>query len=257
VIKDITSFVSLDSTLPKLIVIYGPTASGKTSVSIDIAKQLDTQIISADSRQIYRMMDIGTAKVTEQEMDGVAHHMIDIRDPDESYSVGEWVQDVEPIIDDLHAKGVIPVICGGTGLYIDALIHQFDIPEVFADQELRDKLELYRQEHGNDALWQRLEGIDPEYASELHPNNYHYVVRAIEVYTHTGKSKKELKVKKSPKYDVKLITPFEGERDELYSRINARVDMMFTDGLVQEVESILRQYKVESTKVEDILTRLP
>ena len=174
---DITSFLSTPSEKPKLVVIYGPTACGKTALSLDIAKKLDTEIISADSRQIYRYLDIGTGKILPAEQDGISHHMLDIIDPDADYSVGEYKKAVQPIIDSLHARGKIPVLCGGTGLYIDSIIYNLSIPELAPDWAYREKLEQIRLEKGNEFLWQMLHGLDPAYASEIHPNNYRYVMR--------------------------------------------------------------------------------
>lgn len=255
--ESIDIFLATPSPFPKIIVIYGPTASGKTSLSIRRAQDQKSEVISADSRQIYRTMDIGTAKVTEEEKQGIPHHMIDICDPDESYSVGEWVRDAQEIISRIHQQDKIPIICWGTGLYIDALMYQFDIPEVPADESLRAQLEEFRLAHGNEALWKKLADIDPDYAHELHPNNHHYIIRAIEVFLVTGVSKKDLKVCKDKKYDVFLETPFTGQRKELYDRIDQRVDRMIEEGLLDEVKSILDKYEVWSTKYEDVVEKLP
>jgi tRNA dimethylallyltransferase len=142
----VKKFLEIPSLLPKIIIIYGPTACGKTGLSIELAKHLGTEVIGADSRQIYRYMDIGTGKVTEAEKQGIRHHMIDIRNPDEEYSVGEYQKEVLSIIEDMQGRGKIPILCGGTGLYLDAVAFHFDIPPMEPDWEYRDRLDAIRQE---------------------------------------------------------------------------------------------------------------
>lgn len=235
----VDEFLKTSSKLPKIIIIYGPTACGKTALSIELAKHLGTEIISADSRQIYRYMDRGTGKVTQDEMQGVPHHMLDIRNPDEEYSVGAYQKEVFPIIANLHSRGKVPILCGGTGLYLDAVAFHFDIPPMEPDWEYRDSLDLIRQEKGNEYLWEMLSSKDPEYARTLHPNSHHAVIRALEVLEKTGKSKGELRVKKDPLFDVLFLTPYDGDRAKLYNRINARIEEMFALGLVEEVKDIL------------------
>lgn len=240
--KQVQDFASHTSQLPKIVVIFWPTASGKTALSLSVAQMLGTEIISCDSRQVYTGMDIGTGKIRPEEMWWVQHHMLDILVPSEPYSTGEYVQAVEPIIDALHATWRIPVICWGTGLYIDSLVFQFDIPAVPADWKFRHELEDFRQQHWNEALWQRLHAVDAAYAAELHVNNYRYVMRWLEILRATGVSKKTLKTTKQKKYDVLLVTPFAWEREELYARINTRVIGMFDEGLEDEVQKLLKMY---------------
>lgn len=238
---NLETFLTSSSDRPKLIVIYGPTACGKTAFSIDLAKKLDTEIISADSRQIYRYLDIGTGKVTEEEKQWIPHHMLDILEPDEDYSVGEYKKAVTPIIEKLHKKWKIPILCGGTGLYIDSIIYNLSIPELPPDWDYRAQMEVIRLEKWNDFLWQRLHELDPEYAATLHPNNYRYVMRGIEVIEKTGKSKMETKDDRTLVYDTLFLTPYDGDRAKLYARIDTRVAGMFASGLALEVRDVLRK----------------
>jgi len=241
--EKINTFLEKKSSKDKIIIIYGPTASGKTALSIDLAKKLDTEIISTDSRQIFKQMDIWTAKITSEEMDGVKHHMIDIISPDIDYSVWEFQTEAENIINDLIWKWKIPILAWWTGLYIDSLIYDFDIPKVLADWDLRKKLEDEAKEFWNDYVYDKLKQIDPENYHKVHKNNVQYVIRAIEVKMLSWKSKYEQKVEKIPKYDILFLTPYDGDREKLYDRINLRVEMMFDAWLLDEVESLLKKYK--------------
>lgn len=235
----VSRFLDTPSALPKIIVVYGPTASGKTGLAIEIAKRLGTDIISADSRQIYRFLDIGTGKVTEEEKDGIPHHLIDIRNPDEKYSVGEYQREATTIIENLLWKKQVPILCGGTGLYLDAVAFHFDLPPMAPDWEYRDRMETLRLQHGNVYLWEMLNKIDSEYALSIHPNSHHAVIRALEIFEKTGQSKQVLRKKKEPLYDTLFLTPYSGDRAWLYARINARIEEMFAQGLVEEVQGIL------------------
>lgn len=238
----IEDFIKKESNKLKIIVIYWPTASWKTWLWIKIAKQINSEIISTDSRQIFRWLDIGTGKVTEEETEWVKHHMIDIINPDREYSVWEFKSEAEKIIDDINFRWKIPILCWWTWLYIDSLIYDFNIPKVPADEELRNKLEQERIEKWNEYIYEKLVEVDPEYAKELHPNNHRYVIRAIEVKMLTGKSKTEFREEKTLKYDTLFLTPYNGDREYLYSRINKRVGMMFDDWLVDEVNQLLKTY---------------
>lgn len=241
-LERVEDFLNTSSLLPKIIIIYGPTACGKTGLSISIAKCLDTEVISADSRQIYRYMDVGTGKVTPKEMQWIKHHMLDIRNPDEEYSVGAYQKEVFEIIQDMHSRKKIPILCGGTGLYLDAIAFHFDIPPMKPDWEYRDSLDKIRREKWNEYLWDMLHATDSEYAQTIHPNSHHAVIRALEVIEKTGKSKSELRVKKDPLFDVLFLTPYDGDRAKLYERINARIEEMFSLGLVDEVKDILGRW---------------
>ncbi|PID87494.1 tRNA (adenosine(37)-N6)-dimethylallyltransferase MiaA [Candidatus Gracilibacteria bacterium] len=239
--KEIKKFLEKKSNKEKIIVIYGPTGSGKTSMSIDIAKFLDTEIIGTDSRQIFKFMDIGTGKILEHEKKGIIHHMIDIINPDRTYSVGEFKTEAEKIIKEIHKNNKIPILCGGTGLYIDSLIYDFDIPKVPADWNLRKKLEEEARLYGEEYVYNKLFELDPNYAKLVHPNNLRYVIRGIEVKILTGKSKLEFKKEKSLKYETLFITPYKGDREELYRNINIRVKSMFDNGLINEVRDLLNK----------------
>ncbi|MDQ7009430.1 MAG: tRNA (adenosine(37)-N6)-dimethylallyltransferase MiaA [Candidatus Gracilibacteria bacterium] len=240
-IEKIDDFFKKKSELPKMVIIYGPTASGKTAMSINIAKKLNSEIISTDSRQIFRESNIGTAKITLEEMDGIKHHMVDICNLDEEFSVGAYKKQSEKIIENLYKQNKIPILAGGTGLYIDSIIYDFEIPEILADKNLREKLEQEAKEFGVDFVYEQLKKIDPENYEKVHKNNVQYVIRAIEVKILSGKSKYENPVKKKLKYDVLFLTPYTGDREKLYSRIDLRVDLMFEKGLEEEIQSLIRK----------------
>jgi len=240
--EKIKNFLEKKSDLRKIIVIYGPTASWKTWMSIEIAKIVDSEIISTDSRQIFKGLDIWTGKITEEEKERIVHHMIDIINPDREYSVWEFKEESEKIIWEIYSKWKIPILCWWTGLYIDSLIYNFNIPRIPADEKLRASLEKEAEENWNEFVYNKLKDIDPEYAKELHPNNIRYIIRAIEVKMLTWKSKRDFREEKTLKYDTLFLTPYMGEREYLYNRINKRVQMMFDDGLVWEVEELLKTY---------------
>lgn len=242
--KELKNFMENDNNKQKIIVVYWPTASWKTWLSIEIAKQIDSEIISTDSRQIFKYLDIGTWKIKENEKSWIPHYMIDIITPDIEYSVWEYKKEAEKIINKILEKWKIPILCGGTWLYIDSLIYDFLIPKVPQDKNLRDSLEKERLEKWNLYIWEKLNKIDEEYAKELHPNNYRYVIRAIEVKTITWKSKRDFRTKKTLKYDVLFLTPY-NNREKLYEKINTRIQMMFDEWLVEEVKNLLKKYKKE------------
>lgn len=239
-------FLQKKSNKPKIIVIYWPTACWKTALSLEVAKICESEIISTDSRQIYKYLDIGTGKILSHEMQNIPHHMIDFLEPNMEYSVAEFKRESEKIIWDLQNKEKIPVLAWGTWLYIDSILYDFDIPEVPADESLRKKYEKMAQEFWNMKVYEELQKIDREYAQELHPNNLNYVIRAIEVKLLTGKSKRDFRTQRQSKYDILFLTPYDGKRDVLYEKINARVQKMFDDGLVDEVKNILEMGFLES-----------
>lgn len=250
--KKVQDFLERVSDKKKIIVIYWPTWSWKTSLSIKVAKIIDAEIISTDSRQIYRDMNIGTWKITNEEMENVPHHMLDLINPDETYSVWEFKNKTEEIITDIYNKGKMPILCWGTGLYIDSLIFDLDIPKVIANLSLREVLEQEAKEYGNDYVYQKLVDLDPEYARELHPNNVQYVIRALEVKIITGQSKKDFRTDRKLKYDILFLTPEIESREYLYNRINTRVKMMFDEGLVEEVKTLRKKYSDETAGLKTI-----
>lgn len=247
--QKVWDFLSDTNTIdPKIIVIYGPTACGKTGLSLDIAlflreEWLVPHIISADSRQIYRGMDIGTGKITHEEMQWIPHHMIDIIDPSEAFSVVDFRNRVENL--DMWKswrwgdKNIVPIICGGTGLYLDSLVLKRTYPTIEADWELRADLEKIRVEQWNKALWKILDDMDKEYAKILHPNNYRYVMRGIEVFKKSGQSKLEITDEQKCIFDTLFLTPYDWDRVSLYEKINIRVSEMFKTWLIDEVRYIL------------------
>lgn len=226
----------------KIVCVVGPTASGKTAFSIELAKRLDGEIVSCDSMQIYRGMDIGTAKPTPDEMQGVVHHMLSVIEPSENYSAARYVEDAGKITDDIIARGKLPIIVGGTGLYVDSLVRGTQFAEFHEDKKLRDKLFSLYEKNGAGYMHKMLSEVDPERASQIHENNVKRVIRALEVYNATGKTitEHDEKTKKAPpKYDACYIGLMFEERERLYERINLRVDKMIEDGLLDEVKKLL------------------
>jgi tRNA dimethylallyltransferase len=226
----------------KLIVIIGPTAVGKTKISVEVAKAFNGEIISGDSMQVYRGMDIGTAKVTVEEMQGVMHHLIDIKDPKESFSAAEFQQLVQPLITSINNKGKVPIIAGGTGLYIQSVLYKYEFSEASSDEHYRQELEETAHQKGNMYLYEQLKAIDPTTAEHIHPNNLRRVIRALEVYYSTGKTVSDNQQNQSEErtYNDVLIG-LNMERTVLYERINRRVDLMVKEGLFEEVGRLFNQ----------------
>ncbi|HLR42332.1 MAG TPA: tRNA (adenosine(37)-N6)-dimethylallyltransferase MiaA [Pseudogracilibacillus sp.] len=223
----------------KVIVIVGPTAVGKTKLSIDIAKYLQTEIISGDSMQVYEGMDIGTGKATEAEMANIPHYMLDIKQPDEEFSVAEFKSHVEEHIASINDKGMIPIVVGGSGLYIQAVLYDYQFSDRKRDETITKRLEAELAEIGNEQLHERLEKIDPDQAAKIHPNNFRRVIRALEVYESTGKTLTELQSEQTNEAQYEhLIIGLEMERALLYEQINLRVDGMVEAGLVREVQKL-------------------
>lgn len=241
-IHNIQDFLERKTSFKKVIVIYGPTGSWKTDMSIDIARHLDTEIISTDSRQIFRYMDIGTGKITPKETQGVKHHMIDIITPDREYSVWEFKKSSEVLIQKLHNEKKIPLLVGGTGLYIDSLIYDWDWTWAPSDPKIRSEIEQFSKE----SVYQELEKVDPQVAAEIHPNNTRRLQRALEIYKITGKSKKDFAHEKVLKYDVLFLTPYKWERQKLYDRINTRVEKMVEMWLIEEIHWLLEKWFQET-----------
>lgn len=222
---------------PKVIAVVGPTATGKSDLAVRLAKGFGGEVISCDSMQVYRGMDIGTAKVTEAEMQGVPHHMIDIADPAESYSCAQYAHEAKAVLEDVLARGVLPVFCGGTGQYLDSVL----TGNVFSGAGIDEALRARLGERDEDSLWAELASVDPESAAAIHKNNKKRVIRALETYILTGITKTEWDARSrltpSP-YDTLKIGLYASEREVLYRRIDARVDAMMEAGLIDEVRAL-------------------
>lgn len=225
-------------TAPPLVVIQGPTAVGKTGLALQLAQALNAEIIGADSRQVYRYMDIGTAKPTPAERAHVPHHLVDIIEPDDFLTLARFQQMTYAVIDDLHRRGKLPLLVGGTGQYITAVVEGWSIPQVAPNMALRDELEAFAAAHGADALYARLMDLDPAAAHRIHPNNVRRVIRALEVCLETGQPISELQRKRPPGYRV-LELGLRLERQYLYERADQRIDDMLAAGLVDEVRALL------------------
>lgn len=227
----------------KVVVIAGPTASGKTALAIELARALGGEIVTADSMQVYRGFDIGTAKADANERAAAVHHMLDVAAPDESYSAARYVEEAAAVCDDILARGRLPIIAGGTGLYIDSLLSGRDFAERGEGPDLRAELSAEYDERGGEAMLECLRGFDPERAAILHPADKRRIVRAIEIYKLTGRTITEHDACTKtlpPRYDAARIVLNYSERSALYARIDARVDEMCTRGLFDEVAGLLR-----------------
>ena len=238
-----------------LIVIGGPTACGKTGFSIQLAKEIGGEIISADSMQVYRHMDIGTAKVTPEEADGVPHYLIDEFDPDEEYNVMLFQQKAKAYMEEIWDKGKVPILVGGTGFYINALLYDNDFTETENDASYREACYKLAQEQGPEVLYERLKEIDPAYAESIHANNVKRVTRALEYHYLTGQKfsehNAEQKEKDTP-YDAAVII-LTMDREKLYERIELRIDQMMEQGLLEEVKGLLgRGYAPDLVSMQGI-----
>ncbi len=224
----------------KALVICGATASGKTALSVSLAKELNTEIVSADSMLVYQGLNVGTAKPTEEEKQGVPHHLIDVVSPFHSFSVSDFEDMALPIVERLFAEGKTPIICGGTGFYIQSLLYKSQFGNAGADEKIRTELEALVKEKGKEYLHNLLREKDPESAEVLHPNDTKRVIRALEIFLVTGKKKSEQKDDRIPRFDFVCIS-VDFPREKLYERINLRVDEMFKTGLIEEVQTLLNQ----------------
>jgi len=223
---------------PKVIFITGPTASGKTDLSIILAKRLNSQIVSADSRQVYKYMDIGTAKPTKEEMSGITHHCIDIRFPDEYFSAGEYQHIARQAVSEIVSNGMVPIVVGGSGLYISALADGIFLGN-YRDEKLREILKKEAVDRGLDYLYLRLQDIDPKAAEKIHPNDEKRIIRALEVCILADMPMSELQYRKTIKADfLPVFYGLRWKREELYKRINRRTERMISSGLIQEVEML-------------------
>lgn len=227
---------------PKILVICGPTASGKTALAVELALRHHGEVVSADSMQIYRRMDIGTAKPTPEEMGGVPHHMLDVADPEEDFSVARYVDMAAKCVDDILSRGKLPILAGGTGLYIDSLLSGRTFAPFQPDSPLRGQLEEQLRREGGAAMLARLAQVDPDSAARLHPNDEKRIVRALEVYQSTGKTITQHNLETQaipPRYDALTLALAFERREDMWSRIDRRVDQMMDQGLVAEVQGLL------------------
>ena len=223
-----------------LVVITGPTAVGKTDISIKLAKKINGEIISADSIQVYKGLDIGSAKISTEEMDGIKHYLIDVLEPTDEFDIYTFKTMAQNAIDEIYAKGKIPIIVGGTGFYIQSVLYDIDFEETEVNMEYRKELEELAADYGNEYLHKMLEDVDPEYAESIHPNNVKRVIRALEFYeenkTPLSEHNNEQRENESP-YNFTYYV-LNDDREVLYDRINKRVDKMFDEGLVDEVKNL-------------------
>jgi len=239
---------------PTVIVICGPTASGKTALSIKLAKQINGEIISSDSMQIYKHMDIGTAKPSKEEMQEIPHHLLDFVEPNQRYSVAEFKKDAETAIEEILAKGKTPIIVGGTGLYVDSLIYGIEYQDIQLDEKYRNELEQRVINEGLEKLYEEAQKIDSQAMEKISPNDKKRILRVLEIYKATGKTKTEQEIesrKNGVKYDYKVFA-INLEREILYERINKRVDIMIEQGLIQEVEQLLKKYDEFPTAMQGL-----
>ena len=238
----------------KVIVICGPTASGKTALSIEVAKKINGEIISCDSMQIYKDMNIGTAKPTKEEMGEIKHYLIDYVLPTERYSIAEYKKDAKKAIKEVIEKGKTPIIVGGTGLYVDSLIYEIEYPEIKFDEEYRKKLEKEVEEEGLEKLYEKAKKIDPIAIQKISKTDKKRIQRVLEIYHATGKTKTEQEIisrQKEPEYAYKVYGLL-WDRQKLYDRINLRVDIMIEQGLIEEVKTILKKYSKFPTAMQGL-----
>lgn len=239
---------------PKVIVICGPTASGKTSLSIEVAKKIDGEIISCDSMQIYKDMNIGTAKPTVEEMQGIPHYMLDFVLPSERYSVADFKEAATDRIEDILKREKVPIIVGGTGLYVDALTKNITYPEIEIDLEYRKQLEELIKENGLESLYEEEKKIDEKAMQTISKNDKKRIMRVLEIYHQTGKTKTQLESESRltpPPYEY-IVFAINMEREKLYERINKRVDIMIDQGLIEEVEALTKKYEEFPTAMQGL-----
>lgn len=239
---------------PIVYVIGGPTASGKSKLAVELAKKVNGEIISADSMQIYKEMNIGTAKVNKEEMQGVQHYLVDFVSPDERYSVSNFKKDAEKAIEKILEKGKTPIVVGGTGLYIDSLIYGIEFQNEEVDLEYREKLNKIADEKGLESLYKKAQEIDPEAMKKISINDRKRIIRVLEIYHKTGKTKTEQELqsrKNEVKYEYKVFA-ITMNREKLYERIEKRIDFMIEQGLIEEVKQILEKYHTFPTAMQGL-----
>lgn len=230
--------VQENSVKPKIIIICGPTASGKTDLAVQVAKMLNTEVVSADSMYIYKGLNVGTAKPSIEEMQGIKHHMIDIVQPQDSFTVSDYKSLAEPILTQIIKSGKIPVICGGTGFYINSLLYDLSYGNGSENQAVREKYKKLAQQFGNEFVYNCLKKVDSASAAKLHYNDLKRVIRALEIFEN-GTKKSEINDDFVPKYDYRAYM-INHHREILYNRINARVDIMLENGLIEEIDSLIK-----------------
>ena len=238
----------------QVIVICGPTASGKTRLGIELAKKIDGEIVSCDSMQIYKDMTIGTAKPTEEERSEAVHHLVDFVLPSERYSVAEYKKDAENTIEQIIEKNKKPIIVGGTGLYLNSLVYGIDYPNIVTDLNYRQELEEKVNKEGLESLYKEATKIDSKAIEKISPNDKKRILRILEIYHSTGKTKTEIEAdsrKNGPKFDYKIFV-LNMDREKLYDRINRRVDLMIENGLIEEVKALLEKYKEFPTAMQGL-----
>lgn len=231
----------------KTIVVVGPTASGKTSLGVKLSQAFDGEVVSADSMQIYKYMSIATAKPTQAEMQGIPHHMTDFLSPSQKYSVAKYKEDAMKCIKDISSRGKVPVIVGGTGLYIDTLLNNTEFFDIETDEKLRNELYDKCEKYGCEKLWEELSQVDPDSAANIHKNNSKKIIRALEVFYQTGRTISQqtaLSHQKGEKLDYIILGLNAENRDFLYDRINKRVAIMLSEGLVKEAEEFFEKYNL-------------
>ncbi len=239
---------------PKAIVICGPTASGKTSLSIELAKKINGEIVSCDSMQIYKDMTIGTAKPTIDEMQGIKHYLIDFISPEERYSVADYKRDATKAMKEIISKGKVPIVVGGTGLYLEALIYNIEYNEIETDLKYREELEKIEEAEGLEKLYKMANEIDKKAMEKISHKDKKRIFRVLEIYHSTGKTKTELEIesrRNEPEFDY-LLFGITMDREKLYDRINKRVDLMMEQGLIEEVENLLKKYKDFPTAMQGL-----
>lgn len=224
-----------------LVVVLGPTASGKTAFSLKLALEVDGEILSADSRQIYREMNIGTDKIAAGIRAKVPHHLIDIRDPDQTYSLADFQHEAMRLIQQIHKRGKVPILVGGTGLYISSIVQNYQLPEVPPDMNLRAELEVELEKSGAEALHQMLNELDPLAASKIHPNNHRYLIRALEINLSTKKNAEEQKRRKECPFEVFQVG-IDWPSERLFERIDRRVEEQIQEGLIEETQTLFSKY---------------
>lgn len=226
----------------KILAVVGPTASGKSALAIELAKRLNGEIICCDSMQIYKQMNIGTAKPTEDEQKQVVHHLFDFADPSQSFSCADYIPLAENAVEDILSCGKMPIFCGGTGLYLDRFLSGAEFEETAIDENFRREMETFALEFGNEALHEKLREIDPISADEIHMNNVKRVIRALEIYKTSGRTKSEIDRESKthePRYESIQVGIRYEDREVLYDRINRRVDLMMEAGLLSETKDLL------------------